>query len=236
MMFLLLFSIFALQIPALNAPVMDNAGVLNGEFERYWNDTLTKVNVANDMQAAIFTIHSLEGEALESASMQIVDKWQLGKKESDKGLLIFMAVKEKKIRIEVGQGLEGDIPDAYAKRIISDQMLPYFRKGDFSMGMHAGLLKALSYAHVDIQNLPRSPKRLRGKAKHTSTSLFIVFCLMVLFLNNLRFSRRRNSLLASGILLGGSGGFGRGGSGGFGGGGFGGGGGGFSGGGASGSW
>tara|TARA_B100001248_G_scaffold257619_1_gene240474 strand:- start:2218 stop:2928 length:711 start_codon:yes stop_codon:yes gene_type:complete len=236
-MILFLSLAFAFQVPDLRAPVMDQAGVLNASFKDYWTPVLQQINKNEDVQIAVLTLPDLQGESIEGASIQIVDKWQLGKKGSDLGLLFLVALKEKKVRIEVGRGLEGDIPDARAKQIISDQILPYFRRGDFSSGLHSGLSKTLTYLPMDLSQLPAGPKSLNKSAKRTSNTLFIVFCLLVLFLNRIRFSQRRNSILGGSILLGGSSGFGRGGFGGGGfGGGFGGGGGGFAGGGASGSW
>ena len=82
----------------------------------------------------MLTIPSLEGQPLEDYSIRVVEAWQLGRQDRDNGVLILIARDDRKIRIEVGYGLEGVLPDALCGRIIDNAMKPAFRQGDFSGG------------------------------------------------------------------------------------------------------
>lgn len=220
-------SVKALDIPPLRQPVTDLAEIIDQNSLYTLNSVLYKLHHQKLAQIAILTVPSLEGESIEGYSIQVVDKWKLGTKKEDKGLLILVAKKERKVRIEVGQGLEGDMTDAMSKRII-DQMTPYFKEGRFGDGLKIGLAQTLSVLKIDLGTLKdikaKSPRR-----KKKSSWFSILFFLIILFLF------RKNPFLLFLLLSGGRGG-GRSRGGGFGGGGFGGGGGGFSGGGASGDW
>ncbi len=131
LLFFSLVSFANFEPPDLNRPVMDQAGMLNPAEAQRLNQLLIQVHNSGGPQFAILTIESLNGTSVFDASFQTAEKWQLGTEKQDNGLLIFIAKKERKIRIEVGQGLEGDIPDIIAKRAIDKIMTPYFKKGQF---------------------------------------------------------------------------------------------------------
>lgn len=114
------------NIPALSRPVIDEAGLFSqAEIDQLENEIRAQLNIA---QAQIWTVPELEGEAIEALSIRATDAWQLGDKKTDRGLLILLSIKERKIRIEVGQGLEGDIPDAIAARVVRNIMVPLMRE------------------------------------------------------------------------------------------------------------
>lgn len=223
------------QVPELKAPVNDYAHILASDFETDWNRRLKAVYEKEKIQIAILSVETLNGLTIEEASIAVADKWRLGDKETDKGLLILLAKKERKIRIEVGQGLEGDLPDARAKQIIADIMLPQFRKGRFDAGFYYGLEAIFKNLEMDTSAFGKIKHMGRKKSRKQDFISLIFTLLFLFFISRTRAGRRA-------ILLGSVGGYGhRGGyhdssssSGGFGG--FSGGGGGFSGGGASGSW
>ena len=214
----------ALEVPALRQPVTDLAHMIDQDSLVTLNNVLHRLHQRKIAQIAILTVPSLEGEALENYTIQVVDKWKLGSKKEDRGLLIFLSKKERKVRIEVGQRLEGDMTDVMSKRII-DQMSPYFKKGQFGYGLRVGLGSILKVLKVDQSKVLKSNKPPRRKKKSSWVSIIFLFIIIFLF--------RKNPFLLLMLLSGGRGGRG---GGGFGGGGFGGGGGGFSGGGASGDW
>lgn len=228
LLFISLISFANFEPPALSRPVMDQAGMLNSSEEQRLNQLLIQVHNSGGPQFAILTVESLNGTSLFEASFKTAEKWQLGTEKEDKGLLIFIAKKERKIRIEVGQGLEGDIPDVISKRAVDKIMKPYFKKGQFSDGIYLATLALLKRAAPDLNIKQRTPNLSSSERRTSSSSIMdIIFLLigLVVFIFNPR-------LFIFGMLLGG----GRGGFGGRGGGGFSGGGGGFSGGGASGGW
>lgn len=228
---------WAFNVPTLTDPVMDQSGILDFDTKSKLNEVLKNPDVLDKIQLQILVVNSLQEESIESVSIQITDKWKLGTAKKDNGVLFLIAPKERKLRIEVGQGLEGDLPDAIAKRIISDVVTPYFKQGMMSQGITAGTLEILKYAGVkssgiannndiEFENVPR---------QKISLLFWIIIFIVVLIFRTIFFGGGP----PRGGYRGGRGGFGGGwgGSGGFGGGGgWSGGGGGFSGGGSSGSW
>lgn len=196
----------------------------------------------------VATVPSLDGESVEQAGVRLFQKWGLGKKGEDKGVLILLAPKERKLRIEVGYGLEGTITDATAGAVRDQYMLPYFKKGQFAQGLLAGEAAIASLvAQSQGVKLTGVPEVQLGRGVSRGFSLGGLFVVLIIFWLVMRMFGKRGGRGGGGVLpaillgsmMGSSmgGGFHRGGGfGGFGGG-FGGFGGGMSGGGgASGSW
>ncbi|MFM8740144.1 MAG: TPM domain-containing protein, partial [Cytophagales bacterium] len=124
------------QVPELwNLRVHDDAKVLKQEAIDRLENQLKAYEDSTTNQLAILTITSLDGDALEDYSIRVVEKWKLGNKNNDNGVLILMAIDDRKMRIEVGQGLEGVLTDALCNRIIRNEMAPAFRQGDFDAGV-----------------------------------------------------------------------------------------------------
>lgn len=233
----------AFTVPRLTGPVVDNAGLINYSVQRELEALLRTAHQRGKIQLQILTVTSLEGESIEQASIQVTDQWKLGTAEADNGVLLMVAKDDRRVRIEVGQGLEGTIPDAYASRIIHDTILPLFRAGRFSEGIYAGALQILRLADPELMDQlggQHAAAYSRQSGKGGSRYLSYIF---ILFIILMAVSRTFRSFIFGMLLAGGGrwrgydsyggGGFGRGG---WGGGGWSGGGGGFSGGGASGSW
>ena len=232
--------LWAFDVPRLTGPVVDRAGMLSAAAERQISSALQRLHQQpGGAQIAVLTVPDLGDETIEEASIRVVDAWQLGSKAGDKGILVMVAKAERRIRIEVGQGLEGDLPDAYAKRIIDEAMTPLFRSGNVEQGILVGVYQIAQrvYADLDVAALFQGGQRSDWRTSHR-TRRGGVPLIPMLFLGLLLFAgRRRGGGLLTGMLLGGMVGRGYGGGGfGGGGGGFSGGGGGFSGGGASGGW
>jgi uncharacterized protein len=229
----------AFEVPRLTGPVVDRAGMLSAGAERQISSALQRLRQQpGGAQIAVLTVPDLGDETIEQASIQVVDAWQLGSEAGDNGILVMVAEAERRIRIEVGQGLEGDLPDAYAKRIIDEAMTPLFRSGNVEQGILIGVYQIAQRVHPDLDVAPlfqggqRGDRQTSHRTRRGGASL-----IPLLFLGLLLFAGRgRGGGLLTGMLLGSM--VGRGYSGGRfgGGGGFGGRGGGFSGGGASGGW
>lgn len=231
------------KVPALREPVQDMAGVLNGRTKAELEALIRDAHAAGKIQLQILIVPTLDGEPVEQAALKVAEAWKLGTAKGDQGALFLVAVKDRKMRIEVGQGLEGDIPDVIAKRILADRVAPYFRAGDYGGGVREGTLRILAAAGVDFAGgeaagaLPPDDGRM---SEQTAQYVHLAIFLFILFISLIGRRRRRGGLapFLGGYYLG-SGGFGRGGGSGWGGGssgGWSGGGGGFSGGGASSDW
>ncbi|MEY4546163.1 MAG: hypothetical protein RL685_2358 [Pseudomonadota bacterium] len=231
----------ARTVPPLTGRVQDEAALLSPEARQRIDGMLFAYQQQTGHQLALLTVRSLEGDALEEFSLRVVEAWQLGDKQRDDGVLLLVSVAERKLRIEVGYGLEGELPDATTSRIIRDIITPAFRRGDPDAGIVAGLqaiMAATGGKDVAIPaELPRQRSRARdGEAPGGIVLLLLLGLVVMMFLGRGGRGGRSAAWGAVPFLLGGRSGGGFGGGGSRGGGGFGGGGGGFGGGGASGDW
>lgn len=223
----------AFDVPALTAPVIDEVGLLSQATQNQLNQSLYQFKQQQGAQIQVYIAKSLNDESIESVAIQIFDKWKLGDAKTDKGILLIIAPNEKRMRIEVGQGLEGDVPDVIAKRIISDVVRPYFQRGEYSLGVLQGVSTLQTYISGGADPELQKEKADATQNEHKGGGGWIILIVIGIWILIFIF----NPTLALYILFSGMGG-GRGG-GGFGGGsggGWSGGGGSSSGGGASGGW
>ena len=236
--------VFSLDIPTHTGPVVDLAGAFTQSENAQISASLMQFKRKYGPQIQVVTIPKLQDETIEGFSIKIADKWKLGSKDKDDGVLLLIATQDRKVRIEVGQGLEGDLPDALAGKIIRAGIIPFFKKGQINVGVLTGLGMIAESIGGELENIPAPQMQRKGRSGGANLGylLFLAF-----FLFGPMLGRRGrggkggrggigasllSGLLLGSILSGGRGGFGGGGFGG----GFGGGGGGFSGGGASGGW
>lgn len=222
------------MVPALTGPVVDEGGMLSPSARAKLSRFLQELHENAGTQIQVLTVNDLGGLSIEEASIKVTDAWKLGSAKADNGILLMLSRQERRVRIEVGQGYEGDLPDVTASRIIRDVVIPRFKEGDIDRGVIDGVLAIVHYVN---------PKYLEGHtaAPRSEKSFPIPFWVIILavfgffilpaFLRP-RFGRRNSWRGWDDWGGGGFGGFG----GGSGGGGWSGGGGGFSGGGASGGW
>lgn len=122
------------EVPKLAGPVNDYAGVLSPDDEKKLTSFLLGQERKTTNQIVILTVKSLDGDTIEGFAEKVFNTWKLGQKGKDNGILVVLATKERKMRIEVGHGLEGALPDAIASRIIRDEMTPKFKAKDFAGG------------------------------------------------------------------------------------------------------
>jgi uncharacterized protein len=259
-LFVVAFAAAAVPLLALDVPpppaqwFTDTAHLVGPTEADLLNTKLSNFEQSSGAQFIIYTFPSLEGESLEDFTIRCVERWKVGQKKYDNGLVLFVFAKERKARVEVGYGLEGAVPDAIASRAIREQLAPAFQAGDYGRGLNAAADALM--ARIKGGEAPVAPLQPRGSGASQGAQgdgelsvtmivfvLFIVFFVIVPMFTR---GRRRGRggcggcilpfFMPGGITLGG--GRGGGGFGGFGGGGggFSGGGGGFGGGGASGGW
>lgn len=173
----------AVEIPKLKGRINDLTGVLNGAQTRGLENRLMNLEQQSGAQMAVLIIPTLAGENLEDWSMRVVEKWQLGEKGKDNGVLLLISMRDRKIRIETGYGLEGSLTDAKAAYIIRNVIAPDFRRKNYYKGISKGvdLISGIIMKTADI-----SPKKLRKKKKNTShfsvsLIIFIIFVLISMF-------------------------------------------------------
>ena len=238
----------AIDFPPLTGRVVDAAGILSAGTRSDLTRQLEAHERATGQQIVVATVPNLADVPIEEYGYQLGRHWRIGGKEHDTGVLLIVAVAERKVRIEVGYGLEGDLTDAMSSNIINTRIVPAFSKGDFDGGVRAGvsaIIGVLGGQQDADQSQPSQSKPSPKKALPVGIFWLIV---LIIVMSGFGGGRRGGGRLARTIFWGSvlngmshgrrgrSGGFGGGGFGGGGGGGFSGGGGSFGGGGASGSW
>jgi uncharacterized protein len=229
-------------IPRLSGPVVDEAGLLDARWRERLAALARSARAREDgsgVQLQYLLVRSLQGEAIEDFSIRVAEAWKIGTRGKDNGLLVTVAVEDRAFRIEVGGGLEGEIPDALARRVGDQLMAPAFRAGRFGEGLYQAGAQLLTLAGVAPEEVAREvrarPRGVTGFPAGVGTlfALFVVLWIVGSVFRGFGTRRRRHLWWGGGPFIGG--GWGGGGFGG-GGGGWSGGGGGFSGGGASGRW
>ena len=253
---LALLVIAALPLAALDVPppptrwVTDAAGILGGTEADLLNRRLSDFEQQSGAQFIVYTFPSLEGESIEDFTIRCVERWKVGQKKYDNGLVLFVFSQEKKVRIEVGYGLEGTMTDAFSSRVIRENIAPHFQKGDYYAGLNAAVDAITARIRGGEAAVPPMERRGagQGQPQQEINPIFILLLVFVVFFVLLpMLSGRRRGCGGcifpffpggGGITFGGGGGgFSSGGGfGGFSGGGFSGGGGSFGGGGATGGW
>lgn len=120
--------------------VSDYAGVVGAEYENYLERLALEIEKKVGIQVAVALVKSLEGKSIEGYAVALFENWGIGKKGKDDGLLLLVAPKERKVRIETGYGLEGFLPDSLCGMIVDRIMIPYFKKGDYNQGVTAAMV------------------------------------------------------------------------------------------------
>ncbi len=207
--------------PAPRAYVNDSAGVLNAGTAEKLNGVLSDLDARAKAQVAVLTVKSLGGADIETYATETYKKWGIGDKKTNRGVLLLVAVEDRKSRIEVGYGLEGILPDGLTGAIQDKYIIPYFRNGDYSGGILQGSLAIASViagdSGVELSERPaesetQTPVPLTRGQKIIS-GIVILFLLIMVIRHPILFFFLLNSMNSRG-----SGGFGGGGFGGFGGG------------------
>jgi uncharacterized protein len=125
--------------PVLTGRIVDEAGLLTPDARAAIEAKLAALEAKSTDQVAVVTLRTLEGYPIEEYGYQLGRKWGIGQKDKNNGILLIVAPNERKVRIEVGRGLEPIMTDAMSKLIIENAILPEFRRGDFSAGISAGV-------------------------------------------------------------------------------------------------
>ena len=233
-----LWSAAQLPVPELwGARIHDEANVLSPAFESELEQILKTHEDSTSNQIAVLIIPTLQDEPIEDYTFRVAEAWKLGRAEKDNGILVLVAVNDRKVRIEVGEGLEGVVPDAIANQIIRNEIAPNFRENNYEAGIRAAVRAIIQAIGGEYQAEEGQTVTRRGRGG-SLWGTFIILIIILLISRMTGGGRGRN--YRRGGWTPGAGWYGGGvsgrGGGGFGGGGFSGGGGGFSGGGSSGSW
>ncbi len=168
----------ALDVPPYKGYVNDYADMISAQEEVKLERALQSFDLTDSTQVAILTINSLEGDSLDDFSIRTVDKWKIGQKGKDNGVLLLVVKNDRKIRIEVGRGLEPVLTDLLSGRIIDRVISPYFKSGRFDQGFEAGIAAILQATRGEFT----ADSAMRVKRGNEPPPLLFQFLLFGLFL------------------------------------------------------
>jgi len=147
--------LFAITFPALKGRVVDEANILSPQTKKILEEKLKNFEQNTSNQIVVVTLKSLQGHSIEEYGYRLGRHWGIGQKGKNNGVLLIVAPNERKVRIEVGYGLEGTLTDAKAFLIIHDDIIPYFKKGDYDKGVLKGVEKIIQ----TIKNTYKNDKK-----------------------------------------------------------------------------
>lgn len=165
-------------LPALTERVTDLTATLSAEDKAGLTASLAALEKDKGAQIAIVLLPTTQPESIEQFGIRLAEAWKIGRKGVDDGVIVIVAKDDRRMRIEVGYGLEGAIPDAIAKRIVAEQMAPRFREGDFAGGLRA----AVATLDKVIRGEPLPAPVVHTAASGTDTGDALTFLLIVFFM------------------------------------------------------
>jgi uncharacterized protein len=167
------------RVPPLTQRVTDLTATLDTQQIQTLESRLTQFEAKKGAQLAVLIVPSTQPETIEQFSIRVVEAWKLGRKKVDDGALLLIAKDDHKLRIEVGYGLEGALPDATANRIIDEIIVPRFRSGDFYAGIQSGLEAMMQVVNGEPLPPPPTRRSSSGGTNNIESLLFIAFILVV---------------------------------------------------------
>jgi uncharacterized protein len=160
-------------LPQLSTRVTDTTGTLTAGQQAELEAKLAAFEQRKGAQVALLIVSTTQPEAIEQYSIRVVEAWKLGREKTDDGVLLLVALQDRALRIEVGYGLEGVLPDAIARRIIDETIKPLFRQGDIFAGVSAGLARIMQV--VDGEPLPPPDRAWRAPGDRLFGFLPVLF-------------------------------------------------------------
>jgi len=188
----------ALEVPQYQGYVTDLAGMISPTERQRLEQTLLAFEQSDSTQIAVLTIPSLEGDALEDFSIRTVEAWKIGQKGKDNGVLLLVSKGDRKIRIEVGRGLEGVLTDLLAGRIVDQVISPRFKAGQLDEGFAAGVSAIISAARGEFKGTGSPGRGTRTSGQSSLLNYLIFFAILVGFLG--RLSKPAGALTGAALL------------------------------------
>jgi uncharacterized protein len=185
----------ALNVPALKGRINDYAQILSPATISQLENALRYFEQQESTQIVVLTVPTLEGDSLEDFSIRVAESWKIGRKKTDNGAILLIAKQEKKLRIEVGYGLEGKLTDLISGRIIHDIIVPRFKEGNFDQGVINGVSAMMEAVKGEFKAMAAPSS---GKKSHQGdlAGLIIPLIIFFAFLGNFL---QRNRLAAGAV-------------------------------------
>ncbi|WP_292664911.1 YgcG family protein, partial [Mesorhizobium sp.] len=169
------FAAFAAELPALTGRVVDNAGIIDAATKAALTQKLADFETKGSDQIVVATIPSLDGEEIEPYANRLFRAWKLGQAKENNGVLLLVAPNDRKMRIEVGYGLEGTLTDLHTKLIIENDMVPAFRAGDFSGGISKAVDDMIMVLEGNPEELEARGERNQQPPFNSDDLFFTIF-------------------------------------------------------------
>ena len=170
----------AMEVPTLTARVNDHADMLARATEQQLESVLADLEREESTQLAVLTIPTLQGENLEEYSLKVAESWGLGQKSRDNGALLLIVKNDRKLRIEVGYGLEGRLTDLVSGRIIRDIITPRFRNGNFDQGVIDGVGAMIAAVRGEFSGESATRSQQPVPADFSGMLVFFAFAFFIL--------------------------------------------------------
>lgn len=164
------------KFPALTGMVVDNANMISTVDKLQLTNMLKKENKETSNEVVVLTINSLEGNSIEEYGVELGRHWGIGKKKNNNGVILIVSKRDRKVRIEVGYGLEGALTDALSKSIIDKTIIPSFKKGEFSEGILNGAKDIIKAVHNEYK-VPEEEELSSG-----GIIIIIIFIILFIFI------------------------------------------------------
>lgn len=180
------------NIPPLTGGVMDHASLLSSTEKQNIHNKIMKLETETGSQIAVLIIPTLNNENIVNYGVRVMEKWQLGRKGVDDGVLLIVALNDRKMRLEIGYGLEGAIPDITAQSILNQYLIPYFKQGNYSQGITNTV--DVIIAKINNEPLPTLNEKPLNTPKSTDADLFLLVLLSLIIIPiNLLLKNEKNS-------------------------------------------
>lgn len=176
---------WAINLPSLTGRIVDQANIIPANVRSALEPKLADLESKSGIQLVVATVSSLEGQEIEPYANQLFRTWKLGEKQKNNGVLLLVAPNERRVRIEVGYGLEGTLTDALSKVIIANAIAPRFKTGEYGDGITRGVDDIITVLTTDASEWQKRPSlRLDNEETHDPTSWILVVGLVavVIFL------------------------------------------------------
>ncbi len=196
-------------IPTLTRPVEDHANLLNANEQNELERLIVKIHSKLGVQAQVLILPTIEDEAIEDFSIRVAETWKIGSKKKGDGVILIVALREHKIRIEVGNGIEGELTDYWSHKVIKEILVPSFKNEEYYDGIKgflSSLIKAVShesFGNEVVQEQRVGPKKLGIKTKSTYLfEIFILFFVIFAIIGPLFSHKFVKGMLLRGTLMG----------------------------------
>lgn len=172
---------FAVSSPALSGRIVDQANIISADTRSSVEPKLADLETKSGIQLVVATVTSLEGQEIETYGNELFRTWKLGEKTKNNGVLLLVAPNDRRVRIEVGYGLEGTLTDALSKVIIANAISPRFKTGDFNGGITRGVEDIITVLTTDASEWQQRPSlRLDSQPATDSTTWLLLLAGIIL--------------------------------------------------------